>query len=143
MPARMVFRVLFKQRTLFIEPCGRDRETRTLKQHIEVDTKETYCDVNLKIEGNINAGGAVTCSDLSIAGNVLGKADASGNINIKGNAGENESFIDRLNYRTIIIFRRKYKHIKKYRPGQGRGIKEYYRTQFQCVFKRASCHGNN
>lgn len=95
--------VLFKQRTLFIEPCRHNRETKTLTGHLGVDTKETYRDVNLKVEGNIDAGGAVICHDLSITGNVLGKVDASGDINIKGDIGENESVVDRSNYRTIIM----------------------------------------
>lgn len=95
--------VLFKQRTLFIEPCHRNRETKTLTGHLGVDTKETYHDVNLNVEGNIDADGAVICHNLSITGNVLGKVDASGDIHIKGNAGENESVVDRSNYRTMIM----------------------------------------
>jgi len=95
--------VLFKERTLFIEPCRHTRETRTLTGHLGADTKEIYRDVNLKLEGNINAGGAVICHDLSITGNVLGKVDASGDIHIKGNVGEKESVVERSNYRTIIM----------------------------------------
>lgn len=95
--------VLFKQRTLFIEPCHRNRETKTLAGHLKVDTKETYLDVNLKVQGDIDMGGAVICHHLSSIGNVLGKVDASGDINIKGHIGENESVVDGANYRTMIM----------------------------------------
>lgn len=95
--------VLSNERTLFIEPCNQIRETRVLTGHIEVDTKEAYNDVNLKVEGNIGTGGAVACHHLSISGNVTGRVDAAGNINIKGQIGENESYIDTSNYRTMII----------------------------------------
>ncbi|WP_321492330.1 flagellar assembly protein A [uncultured Desulfobacter sp.] len=95
--------MVFKQRTLFIEPCRRDRETRALTGPLGVDTKDTYRDVDLKIEGNINAGGTVICHSLLILGNVLGRVDASRDINIKGNIGENESFIDRSNFRTMVV----------------------------------------
>ncbi len=94
--------VLFKQRTLFIEPCGRDKETKTLKGHVETDTKTAYGDVNLKVEGNIQANGALICHNLSIKGNVLGKVNASGDIHIQGDIGENESFVQNSEYRTII-----------------------------------------
>jgi len=95
--------VLVKHRTLFIEPCHRNRETKTLTGHLRGDTKETYRDVNLKIEGHIDVGGAVICHNLSIIGNVLGRVDASGDVNIKGHIGENESVLDRSNYRTMIM----------------------------------------
>lgn len=95
--------MLFKQRTLFIEPFRTNRETKALTGPIGVDTKEIYRDVNLKIEGNINAGGAVICHSLLIIGNVLGRVDAAKDITIKGYIGENESFIDRINYRTMVV----------------------------------------
>ncbi len=95
--------LLFKQRTLFIEPCSSDRQTRRVKGHIDTDTKESYLDVNLKVDGSITQGGAVACHDLSITGDILGKADASGDIDIRGNIGENESVVHKSEYHTVVI----------------------------------------
>lgn len=97
--------LLFNQRTLFVEPYVKNRKTEVLTGHIQTDTGKTYQDVNLKIEGNIETKGTVSCHNLTILGNILGRADASGDIEIKGETGENESFARASDYRTVVIAR--------------------------------------
>jgi len=97
--------LLYKQRTLFVEPYVKNRKTEILTGHIQTDTGETYQEVNLKIEGNIETAGTVSCHNLSILGSILGRADASGDIEIKGETGENESFARTSDYRTVVIAR--------------------------------------
>jgi len=94
--------LLFNQRTIMIKPYLEKREQILYTGHIQNDTKEIYNDIKLKVEGNISSDGIVNCHDLSILGNVIGIVDATGDVNVRGKIGENESFIDTSEYHTIV-----------------------------------------
>lgn len=78
--------VLFKNRTLFVTPCNQDYPTEYYSGHITTDLGLRYQTVNLKVDGNIETGGKVTCNDITVKGNVMGQIRATGQVQIEGAA---------------------------------------------------------
>ncbi len=82
--------ILYKKRSLFVTPVVLSHPSKMFTGHIKTDTMKTYDSSNLKIEGNINYGGVVTCHRLLITGNVFGKVTATGDIEVKGCIGKED-----------------------------------------------------
>jgi uncharacterized protein (DUF342 family) len=81
--------VLFKNRTLFVTPGNQDYPTEYYSGHITTDLGLRYQTSNLKVDGNIETGGKVTCNGITVKGDVKGQIRATGSVQINGNAINN------------------------------------------------------
>jgi len=81
--------VLFKNRTLFVTPAIQDCPTEYYTGHISADLGNRYQASNLKVDGNIETGGKVTCNGITVKGDVKGQIKATGPVQINGNAIHN------------------------------------------------------
>ena len=95
--------LLINQRTIMIEPYITDRKNETVSDHIRNDTKKTYHNVNLTVQGHIDTEGVVNCHSLTIHGDLLGRVDAAGDIHVKGTIGSNESIPGESEFRTVVM----------------------------------------
>ncbi|WP_022664475.1 flagellar assembly protein A [Desulfospira joergensenii] len=93
---------LFKNRSLFVTSVGQTRPVRTVSGHITSDTKDTYDNANLNVEGNIENTGTITCHDLFVSGNVLGKVTTTGHVEVKGCIGMESKGRGASGYRTQV-----------------------------------------
>ncbi len=85
--------VLYKHRSLFVEPVNQNHPCETITGHIQSDLTARYIHTNLKIEGDIAANGVVNCHRLQISGNIYGKVDSVKDIEVTGSVGKNSKEI--------------------------------------------------
>lgn len=86
--------LLFEGRTLFVSPVRRSLPTHEIDGDVTKETTETFHDCNLNIRGNITPGTHVCCHNLSIEGDIMGSVTATGNIDIRGSIGDEDSGAD-------------------------------------------------
>jgi len=81
--------VLFKNRTLFVTHRDQEHPVEHFSGHVRTDLGKKYQSANLTVDGNIEKDGRVTCHKLIVKGDVRGQIHATGNVQIKGDVGEN------------------------------------------------------
>nr|WP_319395314.1 flagellar assembly protein A [uncultured Desulfobacter sp.] len=76
--------ILFKGRTLFVTQADISYPTRHLSGNVSEHLGDRYLNCNLKVEGDIGPGALVKCHDIVVSGDVRGRLEASGKIQIHG-----------------------------------------------------------
>ena len=76
--------ILFKGRTLFVTPADTSYPLRHLSGNISEDLGDQYLHSDLKVEGDIGPGARVRCHDIVVSGDVRGRIEASGKIQVHG-----------------------------------------------------------
>jgi uncharacterized protein (DUF342 family) len=76
--------ILFKGRTLFVTQADISYPTRYLSGNVSGNLGDKYLNCNLNVEGDIGPGAMVKCHDLVVFGDVRGRIQASGKIQING-----------------------------------------------------------
>nr|WP_321403975.1 flagellar assembly protein A [uncultured Desulfobacter sp.] len=76
--------ILFKGRTLFVTQADISYPTRHLSGNVSGNLGDEYLNCNLKVEGDIGPGALVKCHDIVVSGDVRGRIQASGKIQIHG-----------------------------------------------------------
>ena len=79
--------ILYKNRTLFVQPGTQTIPGRSHTGRIDADLSDQYQDTILKVEGTIGETGRIRCRQLEIAGDVFGHVYAAGNIHVNGTIG--------------------------------------------------------
>ncbi|MFO7912328.1 MAG: flagellar assembly protein A [Desulfotignum sp.] len=79
--------ILYKDRTLFVQPGTRTIPFRSHTGRIDTDLSDQYQDTILKVEGTIYENGRIRCRELEITGDVFGHVYAAGNIHVNGTIG--------------------------------------------------------
>lgn len=80
--------VLFKQRSLFIEPMILKRDDQSFTGSISNNTEKKYSGTNLTLEGSVTDKGVLSCHHATIMGDVFGTIHSTGNLEIKGQIGD-------------------------------------------------------
>ena len=76
--------ILFKGRTLFVTPTDISYPIHHLSGNVSEDLGDKYLHSDLKVEGDIGPGARVRCHDIVVSGDVRGRIEASGKIQIHG-----------------------------------------------------------
>ncbi len=96
--------VLYKHRSLFVEPVNQNHPCETITGHIQSDQTDRYIHTNLEIEGDIAANGIVNCHRLQISGNIYGKVDSAKDVEVTGSVGKKSMGIN-SEYPTELLCR--------------------------------------
>lgn len=76
--------ILFKGRTLFVTQADISYPIRQLSGNVSEDLGDEYLYCDLTVEGDIGPGARVRCHDIVVSGDVRGRIEASGKIQIHG-----------------------------------------------------------
>lgn len=83
--------VLKNSSILMVEPVSAGGGNLTLMENIDDDTKDTYKDQHLELNGNISSKGVIRCRDLIVNGSVSGSIICSGDLDVRGSVSTIES----------------------------------------------------
>ena len=78
---------LHKGKTLTVLQPQKESGVKNISKNIESETGEEYKAEDLDIEGKIEENGAVKCRNVVLKGDMLGKINATGDVEIKGSVG--------------------------------------------------------